>query len=72
MATPSLLAIEHGARYRVTANTIGEYLTVGETYQCSTVERKHVALHRTTDGAGTFVPLWKIRRGFVMLEQVSE
>lgn len=62
--------LQQGAHYRVTANRIGEYVTVGEVYVCDALSRDSVGLHRVRDGAGTYVPRWKIDQGYVTIESV--
>lgn len=63
--------IELGQVYKVTANRINEYVTVGQVYLCDAASSDCVGLHRVSDGAGTYVPRWKIEGGYVALERVT-
>lgn len=63
--------IEYGQLYQVTKNSINEYVTVGQVYRCDGVASDCIGLHRVSDGAGTYVPRWKIDQGYVTLAAVG-
>ena len=60
--------LQVGKEYRVVKAPQGEYLTVGGVYVLDSLSKSTVGLHRSSDGAGTYVTRWAVGTGRIVLE----